>query len=132
MANASTRSVFVIVEIQSTPGNVRFKFGLTAKETSTFMTSVIRLVSPEVDYELSAWLRTDTLTTQISGIFLRLNTPFNDAIGAATLRSRVQFLDALQYCMETTRDVHIAQICLVRLQDQKLDNKSQLQYGWTT
>jgi tetratricopeptide (TPR) repeat protein len=80
-------------------------------------------VSPEVDYDLSAWLRTDTLTTN-SGIFLRLNTPFNDAIGATTpevtgtipwTRFNVEW--------KAARDVHIAQICLVRLQSQKLDNK---------
>jgi len=81
------------------------------------------LVSPEVDYEFSAWLRTDTLTTN-SGIFLRLNTPFNDAIGAATpqITGTIPWT-RFNIAWKATRDVHIAQICLVRLQSQKLDNR---------
>jgi tetratricopeptide (TPR) repeat protein len=81
------------------------------------------LVSPGVDYDLSAWLRTEALTTN-SGIFLRLNTPFNDAVGAAT----PQVTGTVPWTRFTTKwkaatDVHIAQICLVRLQSQKLDNQ---------
>jgi tetratricopeptide (TPR) repeat protein len=81
------------------------------------------LVSPEVNYDLSAWLRTDTLTTN-SGIFLRLNTPFNDAVGATTPQV-TGTIPWTRFNIEwkAARDVHIAQICLVRLQSQKLDNR---------
>jgi hypothetical protein len=81
------------------------------------------LVSPEVDYDFSAWLRTDTITTN-SGIFLRLNTPFNDAIGANTPQV-TGTIPWTRFNIEwkAARDVHVLQICLVRLPSQKLDNE---------
>ena len=80
------------------------------------------LVSPGVDYDFSAWLRTEAITTS-NGIFLRLNTPFNETIGATTpqvtgstpwTRFNIEW--------KAARDVHVLQICLVRLPSQKLDN----------
>jgi tetratricopeptide (TPR) repeat protein len=80
-------------------------------------------VSPEIDYDLSAWLRTDAVTTN-SGIFLRLNTPFNDAM-AATTPQITGTIPWTRFNIEwkAARNVHIAQICIVRLPSQKLDNK---------
>jgi tetratricopeptide (TPR) repeat protein len=80
-------------------------------------------VSPGVDYDVSAWLRTENLTTN-SGVFLRLDTPFNGPVGAAT----PQVTGTIPWTRFDTewragKNVHIAQICLVRLQSQKLDNK---------
>jgi hypothetical protein len=81
------------------------------------------LVSPEVDYDLSAWLRTDAITTN-NGIFLRLNTPFNNAMGATTAQV-TGTIPWTRFNIEwkASRDVHIAQICLIRLPSQKLDNR---------
>jgi hypothetical protein len=81
------------------------------------------LVSPEVDYDLSAWLRTDAITTN-NGIFLRLNTPFNNAMGASTAQV-TGTIPWTRFNIEwkASRDVHIAQICLIRLPSQKLDNR---------
>ena len=81
------------------------------------------LVSPEVDYDLSAWLRTDSITTN-NGIFLRLNTPFNDAAGATTAQV-TGTIPWTRFNIEwkASRDVHIVQICLIRLPSQKLDNR---------
>jgi hypothetical protein len=80
------------------------------------------LVSPEVDYDLSAWLRTDAITTN-NGIFLRLNTPLNDAMGATTPQV-TGTIPWTRFNIEwkAARDVHIVQICLARLPSQKLDN----------
>jgi tetratricopeptide (TPR) repeat protein len=81
------------------------------------------LVSPQVEYDFSAWLRTDAITTN-NGIFLRLNTPFNDATGAITpqvtgtipwTRFNIQW--------KATSNVHVLEVCLVRLPSQKLDNR---------
>jgi hypothetical protein len=81
------------------------------------------LVSPEVDYDFSAWLRADAITTN-NGIFLRLNTPFNDAMGADTTQV-TGTIPWTRFNIEwkAPRDVRIVQICLVRLPSQKLDNK---------
>jgi hypothetical protein len=81
------------------------------------------LVSPEVDYDLSAWLRTDGITTN-NGIFLRLNTPLNDAMGATTPQV-TGTIPWTRFNIEwkAARDVHIVQVCLVRLPSQKSDNR---------
>jgi len=83
---------FVIVEIQSTPGNVRFKFRFDGKGNVDFHdVCQFVLVSPEVDYELSAWLRTDTLTTN-TAFSCDSTHPLMTQLGPPRLRSRVQFL----------------------------------------
>jgi hypothetical protein len=81
------------------------------------------LVSPQVEYDFSAWLRTDAITTN-NGIFLRLNTPFNDAAGAIT----PQVTDTIPWTRfniqwKAANNVHVLQLCVVRLPSQKLDNR---------
>ena len=81
------------------------------------------LVSPHVEYDFSAWLRTDAVTTN-NGIFLRLNTPFNDSTGAIT----PQVTGTIPWTRfnipwKAASNVDVLQVCLVRLPSQKLDNR---------
>jgi tetratricopeptide (TPR) repeat protein len=81
-------------------------------------------VEPETAYQLAAWIRTKSVTTD-RGVYVFLRTPefpTNPAAMTTDMRE-TQPWTRLTLPWTAGKDVHIAQVCLGRAASQKLDNQ---------
>jgi hypothetical protein len=82
-------------------------------------------VRPETNYRLSAWIRTQTLTTD-QGIRLRLNWNSDSHAGGSIQTPDVQGTQPwtfIQMPWTSGKDVHYVRVCIVRNTSGKLDSQ---------
>lgn len=82
-------------------------------------------VRPETNYRLSAWIRTQTLTTD-QGIRLRLNWNSDSHTGGSIQTPDVQGTQPwtfIQMPWTSGKDVHYVRVCIVRNTSGKLDSQ---------
>jgi hypothetical protein len=81
------------------------------------------MVQPETDYDFSAWLRTDKITTD-RGVFLRLSSPENtqpETAGSELTETHPWTQTRIRW--HSSQQAHVLQICLARATSSMVYNR---------